>query len=258
MLKRVSNKIKRNIYFLILNLISRFSKYSIKIESVLVGTSYGCWKLPSIHENLNLNGVCLTGGVGEDLSFEYHLANKTSLTFQLYDFTPRSKDYFDNFVISHNNGKQIIAEGTLLEPKKFDINRFQFIPKGLSLNSKNIEFYPPINPVHVSFSSIKNGNKPVIFPTLNLFDVIEKVDLNNRSILKLDIEGSEYELLNDKITNESIFTFDIVLLELDYLRYCSLIKGIIYLSFLFKNSNNYKMFYNDGYNIGFIKNDILK
>ena len=258
MLKRVSNIIKRNIYFFILNLISTFSKYSTGIESVLVGTSYGCWKLPEMYKKLNLSGVCLTGGVGEDLSFEYDLANNTALAFKLYDFTPRSKDYFENLVYSHNSGNLINAEGILLEPKNFDINRFEFIPKGLTLDSKNIEFYPPINPVHVSFSSIKNGNEPIIFPTLKLNDVIDKIEIDNRSILKLDIEGSEYELLKDQITNASIFTFDIVLLELDYLRYCSLIEGFVYLSTLFKNSHNYKLFYIDGYNVGFIKNNLLE
>jgi FkbM family methyltransferase len=185
------------------------------------------------------------------------LADKTRLSFQLYDFTPRSKIYYENLVNCHTNGLPVKAEGSLLESKKFDINRFQFTAKGLTLDSKNIEFYPPLNPTHVSFSSVNNGNEPILFPTLSLNEIIEKIDINNRSIIKLDIEGSEFELLRDQITNASIFTFDIVLLELDFLRYCSLIQGFKYLEYIFKNSHQYKLFYNDGYNVGFLKNTIL-
>ena len=233
-------------------------KFKIKIiDSKLLGTKYGNWFIPSfLLDDKNFEGTCFTGGVGEDLSFEFLLSSITNHTFILYDFTPKAISYFNN-IKSRQDGS-IGTEDGILFCKNSRIDDFHLFPHGVSSKNGTIKFYPPKNTNHVSWSSVAmNEDRGLEFSVKSIVDITNSIPFENRSICKLDIEGSEADILANKICANSLFSFDIVLLELDYLKTCNIFQFYKYLFSLIKASSNYFVYYFDDYNIGFIKKDFL-
>jgi FkbM family methyltransferase len=247
---RLLKSIRRKIILFFLNFIFLYKRINVDIS--LVGSKYGNWYIPNFLINKkNLRGICLTGGVGEDLSFEYILSSKSNLEFLLYDFTPRSIQYFK---ICKNNDKfGINTEDGILQLDSAKLYNMTLIEAGLSDQNCEYVFYPPKNDAHVSWSNEKNENNGVKFPVKNIHNIIEAINIKDRLICKLDIEGSEWNILKNKKCASSVFTFKIILLEMDFLKSCSLINAIKYIFKIIYHSSGFNIFYIDDYNIGFIK-----
>jgi len=129
---------------------------------------------------LNSNSIVYSFGIGEDISFDLELINKINCTVYGFDPTPKAVNFIKN-----NN-----------------FLNFIFFNFGLSDFDGEMSFEPPNNPEHASYKESKNGN--LKFPVKKLSTIMKQLEHKDIDLLKLDIEGSEYSVL-ENILKEKIY-----------------------------------------------------
>lgn len=138
-----------------------------------LGSEYG--RHYAVLELLNSESLVYSFGVGEDVTFDLEIINQAGSTVHAFDPTPKSTTWIKTQQIS---------------------DKFKFYEYGLSDKDGLISFSPPPHPDWASYKEDSTGN--FMFPVKRL-DTIKKElgHLNKIDFLKLDIEGSEYSVLND-------------------------------------------------------------
>jgi hypothetical protein len=253
-LDRVRLKIYRRVNRFLFLSIFRFV-FKPPADSVLVGSEYGNWRLPHNFSDVlkftaTYSNLIITGGVGEDISFELIASCEYNLKILLYDFTERSSLFIDK---QKEKWPLILSEdGCFLAGAHFP--SLTFVQKGISSGGGIIYCNPPLNPSHVSFSYSRTQIKSATnctFDSESLSSILGTIA--PPLILKLDIEGAEHDL----IVNDSLLLFKplITLIELDCLKSITPFESLNVLISLARASRsaNSKCFYMNDYNIGFSK-----
>jgi FkbM family methyltransferase len=125
---------------------------------------------------LNANSVVYSGGVGEDISFEHALVQRFGCKVVLCDPSPTG---IKTMALPQNQVPQI-----------------QFLPVGLAARSGTIKMAPP-EPGEISWSAQTDGSATKEFPCTDLASLMERQGHKHIDLLKLDIEGCEYEVIDD-------------------------------------------------------------
>jgi FkbM family methyltransferase len=126
--------------------------------------------------------VVYSFGVGEDVSFDLKMIEHYDLHIHAFDPSPRSIDWLK---------KQYLPE------------KFHFYPFGLAGKDGSVEFSEPAEPGHHSLKLIgagpdeDKGLKTHLLPVYRLPTILGKLNHNKIDILKMDIEGAEYEVIDD-------------------------------------------------------------
>lgn len=147
---------------------------SVKIPLEFHGNDYCGWAIPK--NFLNASSLVVDVGVGEDISFTQSLIETYGCQAEGFDPTPRAAEFIDE-----------------LRPFNFKLHRF-----GLSDRSGSAIFNLPTNEQYVSGSIIAaehlEGQK-IQVNLLDLADLFAAIGADTIDILKIDIEGSEYDVL---------------------------------------------------------------
>jgi FkbM family methyltransferase len=146
-----------------------------------LGTEYG--KHYVILELLNSKSLVYSFGIGEDISFDIELMNHIDCEIFAFDPTPKSIEWLKQQVL----------------PEKFHI--FEY---GISDRDGLISFDAPPNPNWASYKESSSGIFQ--FNVKSIKSIMQELGHSSHTIdfLKLDIEGSEYSVL-DNIIKNSIF-----------------------------------------------------
>ena len=173
------------------------------------GTKYGGWSF--VEDESLENSIIISAGLGEDASFDIEFASKYNARIIFVDPTPRAIDHYDQIIDSlgkpssknyTNHGKQPIEAYNL---SKFNEENFTLVKKALWNKNEKIKFYNPINPNHVSHSISNfqnNYSKDTSFikvQSITIDKLLNDLEINKQDItlMKLDIEGAEIEVIND-------------------------------------------------------------
>lgn len=135
---------------------------------------YGGWSIPN--ELISENSVVVDAGLGEDISFSQALIDRHGCLVHGFDPTPRAIEY---------------VEG--LHQKNFTLHKF-----GLGAISRTERFFLPNESTNVSGSIAQAdhvGAREIAVELLSLEDMMKRVGADSIALLKLDIEGAEYELI---------------------------------------------------------------
>lgn len=176
-----------------------------------LGTNYGGWDIP-INAELNENSIVYSGGVGEDMSFDLKLQDKYNCNIVLIDPTQKAINHYENVQKYYNTYGYIFYENIqpdyikCINNLKPDFSKFTYLNKGLHNKKDILKFYKQSNPAYVSQSLVPNmfGNE---------YDTVEVDTIKNNmtelghtkiDLLKLDIEGSEVQVL-EQMLDDKIF-----------------------------------------------------
>ncbi len=143
----------------------------------LVGNESSGWFINTGHPT----EVAYCAGVGLGISFELELARTTKEPVLLFDPSP--------------TGCATIA--------KSDLRNMHFFPIGLAAETGAIEFSVPKDFEEGSYSVPQEGIDKVQFPCVKLSTIMSDNGHTSIDLLKMDIEGFEYEVI-DQVLSEQI------------------------------------------------------
>lgn len=139
-------------------------------------------------EQLNSDSIVYSFGVGEDISFDEDLIRQFGSSVYAYDPTPKSKIF--------------------IEQKK-PSSLFKYYDCGIADYDGKMKFYLPENEEYVSCTTYnrwgydENKKKPIEVDVKKLSTLMHENNHTHIDLLKMDIEGSEYAVI-DNILKEGI------------------------------------------------------
>jgi len=151
---------------------------AVQIDCKWYGTSYGgFYIIPSL---LDRSSVIYSFGTGRDISFDKECIRKHGASVFAFDPTPKSIEWIGNQKLP---------------------DRFHFHPYGISASkSGQADFFLPANPRAVSGSLVKHkevdAGQSVKVMMMTFDDIIRVLKHTHIDVLKMDIEGTEYDVID--------------------------------------------------------------
>lgn len=155
----------------------------VRVNKVKLGSEYGgYWVCP---DNLNSDSIIYSIGIGHDVTFDLDIIRRYGCKVFAFDPTPRSIEWVNNQIM----------------PREFT-----FSPIGLAPYDGIARFYVPSNSENISHSMSRHANVQdnSIEVEVRTFQFL--MNMNNHEnidILKMDIEASEYEVI-DSFTHSNL------------------------------------------------------
>jgi FkbM family methyltransferase len=166
---------------------------------VRIGSHYGGWTVPE--SVLAPGGTAICVGAGEDITFDVEL-NRRGLRVFTVDPTPRSAAHVRDVLEGAATGRSVAVDYSTTacyDFAGFDPSRLKFFKLGLSDKNSVLRFWAPKNSDHVSHSLVNLQQTDDYFEAdcVRLQDLCMANGIDSIDILKLNIEGAEYVVLND-------------------------------------------------------------
>ena len=161
-----------------------FARLDFRIPTQRIGSSYGGWNI--VPKFISLDSTIYSFGIGNDASFDLALISQFKVVIYAFDPTPQSASWVEDQCF----------------PKNFVFHKTAIAGfDGVAL------FYPPENPHHISHSMIARPictQDAIQVPTKRLRTIMDELGHSKIDVLKMDVEGSEYTVIDDMI-NSDIF-----------------------------------------------------
>lgn len=141
------------------------------------------WVIPS--EYVRPGAICYCAGVGENIDLELRLGDHYGARVLALDPTPRAIRF--------------------IETLSLGADRLTFLPVGLWSEDVTLKFYEPDNPLHVSHSVVEDPTSGKQFfeaPCKKLSTLMRENRHAVIDLLKMNIEGAEYEVLGKMMEDE--------------------------------------------------------
>ncbi len=174
-----NNKLKRLEYWIKARIgLIAFIDVQIKVDKEWYGSEYGGFYLnPSL---LSQNAIIYSFGIGEDISFDRAIIRKHECSVYAFDPTPKSIKWI---------ARQKLPENLI------------FFPYGIGKKTEFVKFHLPKNKEHVSGSifehKLVDEKEYINVPLKSFEDIIKETGHREIDVLKMDIEGSEYVVMEE-------------------------------------------------------------
>ena len=151
------------------------------VNKVRIGSEYGGWTIcPS---RIGFDSIVFSAGIGEDITFDTELIKQYCCSIRAFDPTPRVLAW--------------LKEQDLPE-------KFIYLGVGIANFDGEANFFPPENPNFVSHSILKRSQTEdgaIIVKVKKLATLMRESGLEHIDILKMDIEGAEYNVISDILSD---------------------------------------------------------
>jgi FkbM family methyltransferase len=153
-----------------------FARPGCSVPIIQLGQDSGIWSL--CPDGLDRNSVVYSFGIGRDISFERALIERFHLTVYAFDPTPLALAWIRS---------QDLPQGFLLHEV------------GIAAHDGTARFQPPSKSKFESFSLARRSGvgQSVEAPVHRFATLVGMLGHRRLSVLKLDIEGAEYQVLDD-------------------------------------------------------------
>ena len=189
----------------------RYIKFKYYFKTIFLGSNYGGWSFYN-YDNLYRSTI-ISGGLGEDATFDIEFSAKYNSRIILVDPTPRAIEHFKKIIknINYKNKFDYPKNTGNIPIESYDLSRVK--KKNLIIskyalwdqNYQKLKFYEPQNKKYVSFSLLdKRSDNYISVKTISIKEIIKKYKIEKIELLKIDIEGSEYKVINN-IIKDKIF-----------------------------------------------------
>jgi len=248
----------------------KFPKTTAYHPSVLtIGSKYGCKSFlppPSNFDRL----VVISGGVGEDISFDVELAALYNCRIFLVDPTELAFKHFSQVInCLGNKPTQSYSDSSRQSVSSYDLSNvsstsFEFLPYALWDENKSVDFFSPPDSSRDSSGSIsgihnfyKLSDNRIKVKAVTIRQILSRFSIDYINILKLDIEGAALEVLS-KMFCDGIFP-EQILVEVDEMHFPSF-KSKVRAGKLFKlmRRQGYIILSIDSCDFLYARKDILK
>jgi FkbM family methyltransferase len=147
-----------------------------------IGSAYGAWTIPA--GALTRDSAVYLAGLGEDASFDLGLIERFGCRVHAFDPVPEAARY---------------AEGICTKEP-----RFHFQPVGLWSSDGTLRFYENAEPGFVSRSAtnMHATGSYTEAPVRSVDSLMRELGNERVDLLKLSVEGSEYEILGDILAKD--------------------------------------------------------
>lgn len=189
--------------FLVIKLVTvGFMAHKHDEPFVRLGSDYGGWWIQKrVLEDKSKRRILISAGLGFDVTFDKELL---AAGFEVIGLDPLEESV-------------LYANRMLKEYPKFTS-----IDSGLWKHSGRIRFFPPKNKAHDSWSAVNLQGAARMefkeFDVISIVDLFEKLpqlDLSDYCAIKMDVEGSEIEIIQS--VTEFRKKFDLLAIEMDFL-----------------------------------------
>jgi len=154
----------------------------VTVPAVRHGSEYGGWWI--CPRGLGPDSVVYSAGIGTDISFDLSIIERYGVTIHAFDPTPAS------------------IEWVKAQPLP---GRYNWYAVGVAGHDGPAAFYPPANPGHVSHTVVPGGasaGAPIRVEMKRVRTLMRELGHRRIDVLKMDIEGSEYEVLEDVLASD--------------------------------------------------------
>lgn len=135
----------------------------------------GCsWSLSPV--SLTADSIVISAGAGRDISFELELVDRIGCRIVLLDPSETGLETMQKKENRHPN--------------------IEFIPKALSSMDEPIYLMPPLDSEEGSWRLCTKENATVTVPAVSLATLMKERGILKIDLLKMDIEGSEYPVVD--------------------------------------------------------------
>lgn len=194
----------------------RILKNAPRIEKI--GNDYSFCMVP---ENLlTETSIVYSFGAGEDIHSDIGLIRSYGCQIHIFDPTPKAINHFNELRELTMQGKRFNCESGLeYNVSEAEIEKIRFEEIALWKEDTTLNFFLPKDATHVSCSinNIQNTDQYIEVEANRLSTLMEKMGHGYIDYLKLDIEGAEFEVL-DNILAENL---DVRIIYLEYHYYDS-------------------------------------
>jgi FkbM family methyltransferase len=159
----------------------RWLRVSPREDLVRIGSEYGGWAIPE--RALSPGAVCYCGGIGLDISFDLGVIERFGCTVHAFDPTPAA--------IRHATAA---AAGS---------PRFNLHPVGLWSSDCTMEIFEPASgEEQYSVADRGRTGRSIEAEFRAIPSLMSELGHDHIDVLKLDIEGAEYEVIDSLIGNQ--------------------------------------------------------
>jgi len=152
-----------------------------RVPTERIGSGYGGWLVAT--QLLPPSPIVYSCGVGEDLTFDVAMIRRFGSQVFAFDPVDRAINY----------------EKRVREQERVDIRLM-----GVAIGAVDgvMKLYPPVNTAWVSYSTIPsqdNTAHPIQVPMRSVASLMRDLRHTHLDVLKLDIEGAEYDVVDSLI-----------------------------------------------------------
>lgn len=172
-----------------------YKRISRRHDLSRIGSPHGGWVVPT--QLLCADSICYCVGCGEDITFDLGLIDRFNCHVYGFDPTPRAVKY--------------------VRDRTRHRDHYHFLDVGVWNQDDTLKFYAPKNPSHVSHSALNLQRTQDFFyaRVKTLKTIMNEQGHKELALLKLDIEGAEYAVVDFIVDN----AIDIRILCVEYDEY---------------------------------------
>ena len=148
----------------------------LAVETLRLGSIYGGWSVAPEPLNSVRQPIVLSFGLGDDISFDQEVTSRFGAKVYGFDPTPRSLDWLEDVV----------------KPDSMEV-----YPIGIAKADGVQTFFGSPADARGNFSSKAGGGTSVDCRVMSYRSILDMIGVSRPDVLKLDIEGAEYDVLPD-------------------------------------------------------------